>query len=201
MDNIPDLSSISISENVNQQETSPLPVVSGVSDDTIKKKEFDLRIILQLYYSHFSEKLKILATELTHDALLLKNFDNLSILRAQADSLLGSTAAINQKKRILNACVYGIEKTLCNSGFKVDGLTMTLTQDKDFQDNLMRLALKHLTPDETSAEMTCIYHLISTIININAAHSVADLSSSIEQKISTDSKDLLSPINNNYTDL
>lgn len=181
MNNLPDLSALAVQDKPEQEidELDKTPPTENLPD--LSDEEANLRIALQLYNHHFKEKLNVLSSEFKK--IGEKNYADLIKLQDQADRLIGSSAAIESKKYLLNLCVYGVEKFLTVSGFACSGLTRILQNDQGFQDNLLRIALKQLSLKGSTAEMDAIQQLASTIVSINLAQTVDEEAKSIEKQI------------------
>lgn len=136
------------------------------------KKHFELRCVLALYFSKFSEDLSIIGPEFSPEMLTHKTVDELEDLRNRADILLGASSAIDNKKKLFNSCVWALEKVTISSGYNTYGMTGVLLQDKDFQKDLTRLSLKYLTSNESSAEVTCFLKVVSTAIQCSAENEI-----------------------------
>lgn len=153
------------------------------SRETIEK-ETEQRIILQLYQSKFPEELSILANELSYMNLSMLDLAALEALRDKCDRILGGSSAIDNKRKMLNSFIYVIEKISIYSGLECNGLTQTLLSDKDFQKDITRLALKHLSASEMQPELLVPMKIITTAVQIQANNEIKKEQVIITQKMS-----------------
>ena len=137
-----------------------------------REKEFELRLILQLYYLKFKEELEILSSELSVISLANKNLKSLQELRDKCNFALEASSAVHNKSKLFNACIYAIERVTTSYGYNTNGLTSILLQDNEFQKDLVRLGLKYLTSNETSAEITVALKVMTTAIQCNANNEI-----------------------------
>ena len=135
-----------IFEEIDKLEIEPVKQVQGGTENESqpakceedKKAEFNERLILQLYNSYFPTNLAALSSELTPQALEAKNLTQLKELRGKCDLLLGSGSQILVKKKMFNACIFGIEQVTTKFlNYNTTGLTKELLMDKDFQKDIL----------------------------------------------------------------
>jgi hypothetical protein len=136
------------------------------------KKAFEERLILQLYQSKFPADLQMLGAELMMVSAL--PLAKLVELRRKCDIVLGASSSTENKRKLFNSCIYGLEKVTTQCGYSTEGMTALLLSDSDFQRDLMRLSLKYLNADETSAELTVGMKLVSTMVQCNANNEIKE---------------------------
>jgi len=132
----------------------------------------NLRIILQVYHHQFKQDLAVIAKDLSSESLLMKGVAELKELRRKCDMLLGAASASQNKKKLFNSLIYIIEKLGTTSdaltaGVNLKGLTGAAIADKDFQKDLCRLSLKHLSAREVEPEVSAGMRLVSLIMQVN----------------------------------
>jgi len=186
-----------VSREAHEQETDPkdgVPTgeVAGSSagssalekqsvNPTLTDPEADnLRIILQVYYHQFKQDLAVIAKDLSSESLLMKGVAELKELRRKCDMLLGAASASQNKKKLFNSLIYIIEKLGTTSdaliaGVNLKGLTGAAIADKDFQKDLCRLSLKHLSAREVEPEVSAGMRLISLIMQVNHNNTVNEI--------------------------
>jgi len=140
----------------------------------------NLRIILQVYHHQFKQDLAVIAKDLSSESLLMKGVAELKELRRKCDMLLGAASASQNKKKLFNSLIYIIEKLGTTSdaltaGVNLKGLTGAAIADKDFQKDLCRLSLKHLSAREVEPEVSAGMRLVSLIMQVNHNNTVNEI--------------------------
>lgn len=163
--------------NADSEQILPERLASSPEDD---KNAFETRLILQLYKSKFPNDLDMLRDEFV--GLATMSLPDLQNLRKKCDIALGASSSSENKRKLFNSCIYGLEKICTGMGYDTTGSTALLLSDSDFQRDLLRLSLKYLSADETSAELTVGMKLVSTFVQTNANNEIkAKLSAKTDQ--------------------
>lgn len=152
-----------------------------VKSPEVAAKEEDARLIVSLYKMKFGEELKGLAAEFARIAEM--DLAELEVLRDRCDKILGGNSGLEVKKRGFNAALYVLEKIGCMSGVKCEGLTATLLADKDYQRDLMRLALKYLSASDCNPLYTVPIKVLTTAMQLHASAEANEKKVEIQNKI------------------
>lgn len=162
----------------------PEPLIESKSPELIAKEQ-ELRIIISLYKCKFPSELSILGSELDPISVNMMDVAQLESLRDKCDRLLGASSGCDNKVKMMNMCLYIIEKIGCIGGIQCEGLTGILLKDRDYQRDITRLALKYLSASDCKPEYTVPLKILSSCVQLHANNEIIQKEKAIQQQLSS----------------